>query len=339
MDFRQLKYFVAVAEAGSMSAAARTLFVTQPTLTVAVRKLEKSLETELLDRSTTPLTLTPPGKHLFEEGKHILAAIDELAEQTRLLGSSKRTKIRIGFTVLFSMQFMPQIARFMGENPEIEVSLIQSGSRDLQQRLAAGELDCGVVSYPCYESDIEITPLKGPNSVYQASVVVRSDHPLASRDKVTYGDLRGEKFSSLSDKYVLGEMLSGRCQQYGFKPNVVLVNDSWTVLVSSVQNLNSVCVLPYELRSVFASQDVSWVPLEDRISRLPIGIGVLRGRPRVHGVEELMATLRTPISEVAQRDQVIADTEALAEIAKAHTDTRLSPASAWASREDDDPLQ
>ncbi len=327
MDFRQLNYFIAVAEAGSMSAAARALFVTQPTLTVAIRKLEKSLDAELLDRSTTPLTLTPAGHYLFDEGKKILASVEELAEHTRALGNSVRTRIRIGLTVLFSIQFMPQITRFMASHPDIEVSLIQSGSRHLQHCLAAGDLDCGVVSYPRYEPNLEITPLTGLYSAYRAAVVVRADHPLASRKSVTYGDLKGEKFSSLSHRYVMGEMLANRCEKYGFSPNIVLVNDSWTVLVASVQSLNSVCVLPYELRKVFTSPEVAWIPLDDRVSHLPIGIAVLKDRPHPRGMDELIAALSTPLGDFAEEDRPPAD--ALEVVTEAHADATSTGAPTW----------
>lgn len=325
MDFRQLKYFIAVAEAGNMSSAARTLFVTQPTLTVAIQKLEKSLNADLLDRSTNPLTLTAAGRHLFEEGKRILSCVDDLEDQTRNLGNAARVRIRIGLTVLFSMQFMPQITRFMASHPEVEVSLIQSGSRHLQHYLATGELDCGVVSYPCYEPDVEITPLTGLYSAYRAAVVVRADHPLATRISVTYGDLKKEKFSSLSHRYVMGEMLADRCSNYGFTPNVVFVNDSWTVLVSSVQSLNSVCVLPYELREVFRSPEVAWIPLDDRVSHLPIGIGVLKARPHPPGMDELITALRSPRGEFPESEKPPED--ALQAITEAHESAVASAAS------------
>lgn len=299
MDFRQLKYFVAVAEAGTMAGAARTLFVTQPTLTVALRKLEKSLGTDLLDRSTNPITLTEAGQYLFKEGSKILESVDHLAERVHELGASTRSRLRVGLTVLFTMQFMPQISTFMANHPEIEVSLIQCGSRELQQRLVAGELDCGVVSFPNYEPDVEITPLTGQYSSYRAAVVMRADNPLATRTSLTYGDLRNERFSSLSHGYVLGEMLAERCRAYDFSPEVVFVNDSWTVLVSSIPQLNSVAILPMELKDVTNQSEVVWIPLDDKVSHLPIGIGLLKAQPRAPGLTELITLLRTPAATIA----------------------------------------
>lgn len=293
MDFRQLKYFVAVADAGSMSGAARTLFVTQPTLTVAIQKLEKSLGVQLLDRSTTPLSLTPAGQLLYDKGSPILERIDEVAHQVRALGAQDKSRIRVGLTVLFSMQFMPQITRFMASHPDVEVSLVQSGSRAMQREIASGQLDIGVVSFPCYEPDLEIQPLAGDYGTYTVAAVMCEDHPLATRHAVTYADLAGQSFSSLSDNYVLGEMLEERCQQAGFSPDVVFTNDSWNVLLTSVLDLDTICLLPMQLADLTAIRGLAWVPLEDRISHLPIGIAMIKGRPRPPALAELIAALRS----------------------------------------------
>lgn len=293
MDFRQLKYFVAVAEAGSMSGAARTLFVTQPTLTVAIQKLEKSLGAQLLDRSTTPLSLTPAGRALVDGGAPILQELERLSAHVRSLGSEDTQRIRIGLTVLFSMQFMPQITRFMASHPDVEVSLVQSGSRAMQKEIADGQLDIGVVSFPCYEPNLEITPLPGDYGTYTVAAVMCDDHPLASRTSVTYADLAGQAFSSLSDNYVLGEMLHERCQEAGFTPNVQFTNDSWNVLLSSILDLGTIGLLPMQLSELTALKGLAWVPLDDRVSHLPIGIAMQKDRPRPKALTELITALRS----------------------------------------------
>lgn len=292
MDFRQLHYFVAVAEAGSMSAAARTLFVTQPTLTIAIAKLEKSLGVELLDRSTRPFTLTPAGVHLHEHGKVVLATVDSLTEQVRALGSAGRTHIRIGLTVLFAVNYMPQITKFMAAYPEVDISFVQSGSRAMQQLIVTGRLDLAVVSYPQYVPELEMVPLQGKHGSYDVAVVLRDDHPLAERATLSVKDLVGQHFSSLSEEFVLGERLPDLCQQAGFEPVVEFVNDSWSTLQASVVELDTVCLLPIQIREVSSIPGIIWIPLDDPIAHRPIGIATLKGHPVTPAISELIRVLQ-----------------------------------------------
>lgn len=291
MDIRRLKYFVTVADAGSISAAARELYVSQPALSVGIRKLERYFEVELFDRSCTPFALTRAGKYLYEHGKAALTGLEQLTDQVRQLGTAPALKVRVGLTVLFSIHYMPQIAKFMIANPKVEVTLTHSGSRAMQHQISAGQVDLGIVSYPCYEADLDIVPLTDAHSFYDVAVVMRDDDQLATMSSVRFEDLAGRYFSSLSDDYVLGEVLLERAQQAGFTPDIRFVNDSWDALLASVVELDSVCLLPRQIQNVSAMKGIAWVPLRDPVSRLHVGIATLKDQPHTPVIAELMATL------------------------------------------------
>lgn len=293
MDLRQLRYFLAVADAGSLAQAARNLFVTQPTLTVALKKLEQDLHAPLFRHgSESRYELTAAGKLLYAEGGEIVAQLESLEDRIRALDSEPRHSIRVGLTVLFAMQFMRQISTFIATHRNVEVTLVQGGSRELQHELAQGNLDVGLLSFPIVDKDIVIEPLPVGAGSYAVSVVMRDDNALAGRDSVGFADLRHQSFCSLSEKYVLGNMLPARCSAAGFEPHVVFTNDNWEVLLTSVAELGSVCLLPAAFEELTTLEHLAWVPLQDKANSFAIGVATHRTRDRSVAVDDFIAAIR-----------------------------------------------
>lgn len=293
MDIRQLRYFLAVAEAGTLTQAARSLFITQPALTVALKKLETDLHTQLFQRGAdSRYELTRAGRLLYDEGSDIVARMQALEDRIRDAGAESRESIRVGLTVLFAMQFMSRISTFIATHRNVEVTLVQGGSRELQHALAAGELDVGLLSFPVIERDVSIELLPSGAGSYSVAVVMPADNPLASRESVTFADLREQRFCTLSDNFVLGNILAARCAQAGFEPDVAMVNDNWEVLLTAVPNLDAVCLLPAEFRQLSPVDGLAWVPLQDKANFFPIGIATHKTRERSTAVDEFVFAIR-----------------------------------------------
>ena len=96
MELRLLRYFIAVAEERSFTAAARRLRLSQPSLSQQIQLLERRMGVTLLDRAAHPMQLTPAGQHLFDAGRQLLEAADELVNATRRRGSASGGELRIG---------------------------------------------------------------------------------------------------------------------------------------------------------------------------------------------------------------------------------------------------
>lgn len=294
VELRQLKYFVAIADARSFTTAAKTLMVTQPTLTMAMKKLEGELNTRLFHQGERGHQLTETGQLLYEEGTRILAEVGALEERIRDWGVEHPQNLRIGLTVLFSMQLMDRLALFMATHRDVELTIIQDGSLALQRRLAEGDIDVGILSFPKTAKEIEIQPLTGPHSSYRVAVVVRVDNPLADRPRLTFTDLAGQRFSSFPPRFVLGNMLAERCQHAGFSPDVAFVNDDWDVLLTSVKSLGSVCLIPSEFENFSRHEGLVWIPLEDKANNFPIGIATRKGAEITPALDEFVEILRRP---------------------------------------------
>lgn len=273
MEIRQLKYFIAIANAGSYTAAAKNLFVTQPTLSWNIQKLEDELHTQLLYQSSTnTLGLTDTGKLLYEKGGKILSSLEDLVHTIQTKDKVKKETLKIGITALFVIQYMEEIIRFTSKNPNVELMFVQSGSIDIQKKLANDEIDVALCSYPLYEPGLKMEQLNTSNPHYTISVVMPSNHVLAERESLTISDLEGHQISAFSKDYVLGEILYERAHSEGFKPNVIFTNGEWEVLIQNILATDSLALMPHVIKTIRGGDDLTWIPLDDKANLFKIGV-------------------------------------------------------------------
>lgn len=276
MNIQQLKYFIEIADTNNLSAAARNLFVTQPTLSLALKKLENELETCLFSHDEQAYQLTDSGLYLYEKGSAIVQEFDQLAVDIHEMNTQQQTQtIILGITTLFTVQFMKEITLFLDKHPHVNLVIKQNGSAHLQKQLLQGKLDIGLLSYPnLYTGNLKFEPLETTTRGYHVYVVLPHTNPLATKSELTFTDLKGQRFSSLSDKFMLGKLLIDRSRAFGFTPNIIMYNDDLQVLVHSLTKNNSIAILPVEYREVGKSDGLVWVPLKDKYDFFPIGIAL-----------------------------------------------------------------
>lgn len=296
MNLVQLKYFIEIARTQSITIAAQNLFVTQPTLSVSLKKLEESLNTKLLVRSDNIYELTKTGRLLYEQGQKILDDVNQLQIDIQQLSiSSQKEKIHLGMTTLFSIQFMQEIANYMTTHPHVELVITQDGSRQLQKMLKDKLLDIALVSFPNIESDsIHIEQLTNTTTQgYNVHVVLPDTHPLASEDSLTFQQIKDEYFSSLNENFVIGEMLIKRAKDLAFKPKIVAQYDDLQVLLHSLSRSNSICLLPIEYNKVYQVPNLKWIPLDDKHNYYPIGIALHRDINQTEDILDLIKSIKS----------------------------------------------
>lgn len=147
MEFRQLHYFVAVVEAGSISAASRRVHVAQPALTRQIKLLESALETQLFDRHARGMQLTVAGRALYEDAQELLDRREQVKARLSSLGSGLTGKLSLGITV--THLWVPHVAKLLGDYRErypsvaFEVFPLLSGPQ--LERLRDSRLDAGIL--------------------------------------------------------------------------------------------------------------------------------------------------------------------------------------------------
>ena len=294
MNIQLLKYFIEIVNTRSLSAAARNLFVTQPTLSLALKKMESELGTALFDHSDQPFQLTDTGVYLYEHGQEVVFQFDQLVTDIREMNQKPvKKQLRLGLTTLFAVQFMKEISRFLTTHPHVNLILQQDGSPKLQTMLANKEIDMGLISLPnTLPEIIHIEPLETTTKGYHVYVVVPESNPLSQYEKLTFKDLKDQRFSSLSDNFMIGRLLLDRTRSFGYEPNIILHNDDLQVLLYSLQKNNSICLLPIEYYEVGKSQGLKWIPLKDKFDYFPIGIALRRDFSMTEDVRDFIQIIK-----------------------------------------------
>ncbi|HEX8284434.1 MAG TPA: LysR family transcriptional regulator [Pyrinomonadaceae bacterium] len=220
MEIRQLKAFVAIAEAHTFTAAAHRIHYTQAALSMQIKQLEKEVGVPLFTRMPRRVVLTEAGERLHDRAHRILrehdAALAELAE----LAGAKHGRVRLGSASgMVSADSLPQILkRLRKSHPNAEVSVSSGTSEELVKKILAGEIDAAFVSLPVQAKNVETEQLSRDELVAIAS----PRHALASQKVVSAFALAGEKL-------ILGErggntrrLIDEFFAEAGLKPTVAM---------------------------------------------------------------------------------------------------------------------
>ncbi len=259
MDIRQLMYFLEIAKLGSYTRAAEKLFVSQPSLSKAVRKLTEEINTPLFEpRLKTPV-LTYAGQRLFESAQRIVAEYEGILTEFYGPTSIYKGRITVGIPPLIcTCFFAPIIAGFRELYPGIVVSVAKKGAKSIQDAVEQELLDVGIVILPVYDGRFEVTPLFNDEIV----LVVSSRHPLATREFVTYSELKNEKMVLFNDEYILRHQITANCREAGFEPYVWAESGQWDYLTELAAENLGVTILPRPIFKNNSREDIRLIRLD-----------------------------------------------------------------------------
>jgi DNA-binding transcriptional LysR family regulator len=190
MDLRQLQTFQAVVEHGSFMRAAEALRYAQSTITLHIQQLEADLGVPLFARQGKKAQLTEAGRLLRAEAAHILGRAEALRRTMRELSGGQAGYVRLGaIEPAASLRLPALLAPFCAERPRVRLALEVGGTRALAQRVAAGDLDLGIVSPPPASMGLAFEPL----FVERLALLAPEEHPLARAETIGAHDLRGHR--------------------------------------------------------------------------------------------------------------------------------------------------
>lgn len=189
MELRQLRYFLVVADELHFGRAAERLHLTQPPLTVAVRRLERELGVQLFDRTTRRVTLTAAGRAFKDRIQVSVADIDDAAGDVADVAAGKAGRIRVGFVSSASYTTVPEAIRaFRQHRPRVDLVLHPLTSGEQIEQLLDGNLDLGLIRDPGDVPGLNLELLSSEDLV----VVLPDTHRLAAREELRPEDLEGE---------------------------------------------------------------------------------------------------------------------------------------------------
>ena len=202
MEFRVLRYFLTVAREGTITGAANSLHLTQPTLSRQLMDLEKELGQKLLVRGKYKVTLTPEGMMLRKRAEEIVSLVEKTQEEFSSINDIIGGDIYIGCGETDSMKYIAEVIKDIRmEYPQIKFHIYSGNAEDVIEKLDKGLIDFGVLIQPIDLSKYDNITLPEKDLW---GVIVRKDSPLAKKEKIMLDDLKAVPVIAsrqMSEKY------------------------------------------------------------------------------------------------------------------------------------------
>jgi len=215
VELHQLRYFVAVADERHFTRAARDLGVAQPSVSKAIRLLERELGTELFHRRRGDLALSAAGEAFLPWARQVVTDLAAAVDEAREVGGMRRGRLSVGATPSVTTSILPHaLGRFHAAYPGIALRIHEAGSGDLVRDLDEGRLDLALVILPVAHRSLETVPLLREELV----VAVAEGHPLADRKRIALGDLRETPLVMFREGYDLRATTLAASAAAGFEP-------------------------------------------------------------------------------------------------------------------------
>lgn len=272
---RNLKSFIAVAEEGSFTLAARRLHIAQPPLSYRIRQLEESIGVKLFERTTRSVTLTAAGRVYFERVKPALAAIEQATQESKRVQLGELGVLRIGYTGRASQGYLPSLLnRFRMISPNVALDL--HGPRPtgvLASDLLEGAIDAALCFLPLNNKKITSRLLLESKFL----IALPNMHPLAQRDTLQLSDLRAEPFVAYpaGQGFHLRQATDQICMAAGFLPNVVRETEASQTLLCLVAAGIGISIIPSDLEPL-SIEGVVFKDIPNEQYRLQHGLAWLK---------------------------------------------------------------
>lgn len=268
-SLRQLRHFIAIAEHGNISSAAKALFMSQPALSTSIVQLEESLELQLLIRHHAKgVTLTPSGTAFLAQARSLIAHSEDVAATGRALGESVNGVLSIGCFWTLSPFFLPGLIVLSREtHPDLQIQVSEGPLDELQRLLLSGGIECALL----YDIDLDPGLARRQLTQVQPHLLLAAQHPLAGKSEISLRALRDEPFILLdlphSRDYFLGFF-----GKIGFQPNVRHRSQSFELIRGLVANGEGFSILNLQpaSRQTYDGGEVRCIPIKERVPPLSI---------------------------------------------------------------------
>jgi LysR family transcriptional regulator, hca operon transcriptional activator len=275
MELRHLRYFIAVAEEGSLTLAAeKRLHTAQPSLSRQIRDLEHEVGVQLLSRSADGIELTPAGRAFLDHARFALGQAEAAVAAARRAAQPSKPTFAIGFLTGQEMDWLPDAMRILrDELPNIQVTVSSQYSPDLAKDLVGGKLDLAFLRAEANMSDLEFKLV----TKEQLVVVLPSDHRLASLAEIDPHEIVGETFINVSGTApALRVVIDAYLQREGIAIHPHHEVDNLAMAMSLIASTRGVALLPAYAQN-FLPWSVISRPLKGKAPTIDLVIGYHKG--------------------------------------------------------------
>ncbi|MCP8350211.1 LysR family transcriptional regulator [Pseudomonas sp. FBF18] len=287
MDFRQLRYFVAVYEEGHVGRAAERLSLSQPALSQQIRQLEHSLDVSLFERGNKRLLPTLAAHTLYNHALPLLDGLQRAREALRnFCGQALRT-LAIGVLQTVRPSLVPQLLdRLRKAQPHLVVQIYELSGLEIERRLLNGTLDIGISYLPPRQPGLHGLLLYED----ELQLVIPHTHPLREFKKVSLKQAAELPMLMLGEEFQVRQIWQAQLANLGRRPQVQAEMNNMGGILDSLAHTSLATVLPGRARDATDDPELLWKPLSE--PRVPLKVGlVFRDAQRQQASVELLRNL------------------------------------------------
>lgn len=211
MTLTELRYIVAVARERHFGRAAEACFVSQPTLSVAIKKLEEELDVKIFERGANEVTMTPLGEDIVRQAQSVIeqaSAIKDIAKRGK---DPLDGPLRLGIIYTIGPYLLPELVKHCIEvYPRMPLMLQENFTTKLLDMLRTGELDCAIMAEPFPDAGLAVAPLYDEPFV----VAVPATHALAKRERISAEELKAETMLLLGNGHCFRDHVLEVCPEF-----------------------------------------------------------------------------------------------------------------------------
>jgi LysR family hydrogen peroxide-inducible transcriptional activator len=208
MTLTELRYIVAVASERHFGRAAETCFVSQPTLSVAIKKLEEELGMQIFERGSSDVSVTPAGVRIIEQAQRTLEEAEKIKRIAKATGDPLDGAVTLGAIFTIAPYLLPILIPLLRKRaPKMPLMLEENYTATLSERLKRGDIDAAIVALPFSEPGIDVTPLYNEPFV----VALSKTHPWAKRKNIAADELARESMLLLGTGHCFRDQILNAC--------------------------------------------------------------------------------------------------------------------------------
>ena len=264
MEMHQLKYFIAVAETGSFSRGSERCYVSQPSLSQQIIKLEGELGKTLFDRTGRRVLLTEAGRMLLDHARSVLMSVDNATRQIQESDRADTGRLVIGVIPTIAPYLLPKaIAAFTRSHPKVELIVHEDYTARVIDGVWEGEIDGGIAALGIDNERLLVEPL----ATDPLLVALPAGHKLAKKRKLAFEELREEPFVLINELHCLGEQVISFCRSRELEPHVACRSSQISTVQALVALGLGVSLLPAMARDADTSRRRVYAELVERPTR------------------------------------------------------------------------
>ena len=271
LELRHLRYFLAVAEAGSFSRAADRLGISQPSVSQQMRDLEAGLRVSLFQRRGKRILLTSAGLIFQEHARAILRQLENFLQELSSEPGQLRGALHVGVVPILNVALMPDLlGLFAAKHPGINLTVDEISSTEIETALEEGRMDVGFGFLTRHSPNLRYERL----CTDEFALIVSKAHPWWKRRVIQFSELHRQRLLQLSDTFVMRRMTDQICLNHQVRPRTVAELNAIETLLRSLAPLEAAALMPKIALRGREGLKLKAIRLEGK--KLALEIGLLR---------------------------------------------------------------